>query len=631
MEGQQQICVDVATSADVGECTVNHVLPASHIEFLNLIFPSDLGQCTEPGINEHFAEKSHPPESLSDIQSCRCILSSQNDSGLSLSHLTCAESTSSVAVTKMVETQQPVFIVAIDKDDAKTVQSLANRCDSLLNSNKLLDLAASELTCLSRTSELTSDYVRNNRKEIKTNTFTSSALQSVPSAHENFVETDDDDDSANTKKHAVKKKRTTKLLKFPPCFICSGNASGSHYGVNSCEACKGFFRRYLKRKEDYECRKGGNCEVIDRNRGNCSGCRLKKCLDFGMSKDKCKLGRYTLSRRTETIKKVNKLEGKAETDSMAEGKELELLQECVTAVCVDFDPDSELISRKMKDGCGFVASEVFSENLVEELVKAMDDIQPYGPHITTKEQIQESLHKHYEYYQLKVRLYGEMKPVSKEDYYKLYNDFGIDIDGRMDSFRDCTKDFESLIERYCNFAKHIPLFVKLPYIDQSNLLKASRCDFFIIVMHHCYRHEYQTFLSNTGSAYHIDEAADKFFSRKLITTLCDMYARWQTLCLSKAEQALLGALTIVFTDRCKIENHHLVEKIQLSLMELLQNELEKSDKLTCKKRFAKIINYLILMRDGSELYLQEYKQLCKDKVLVDEVPMMTEFLMEDSG
>ena len=24
----------------------------------------------------------------------------------------------------------------------------------------------------------------------------------------------------------------------PPCLICHGKASGTHYGVNSCEACK---------------------------------------------------------------------------------------------------------------------------------------------------------------------------------------------------------------------------------------------------------------------------------------------------------------------------------------------------------------------------------------------------------
>ena len=29
-----------------------------------------------------------------------------------------------------------------------------------------------------------------------------------------------------------------RALELPPCRVCEGKASGIHYGVNSCEACK---------------------------------------------------------------------------------------------------------------------------------------------------------------------------------------------------------------------------------------------------------------------------------------------------------------------------------------------------------------------------------------------------------
>nr|XP_019924078.2 nuclear receptor ROR-beta isoform X2 [Crassostrea gigas]XP_034307510.1 nuclear receptor ROR-beta isoform X2 [Crassostrea gigas] len=97
-------------------------------------------------------------------------------------------------------------------------------------------------------------------------------------------------------------------LQLPPCRICGGKASGIHYGVNSCEACKGFFRRYLLRKEPYKCNHGGNCAITNRHRGNCSACRMMKCLDLGMSKEGIRQGRYTLTERTRAIMEVKRLQ-----------------------------------------------------------------------------------------------------------------------------------------------------------------------------------------------------------------------------------------------------------------------------------------------------------------------------------
>lgn len=98
-------------------------------------------------------------------------------------------------------------------------------------------------------------------------------------------------------------------LLLPPCKICGKKASGIHYGVNTCEACKGFFRRYLKRKEPYVCDKGWNCDLDIRSKGpNCSACRMKKCLTLGMSKEGVRQGRYTLTERTNRILEFKRLE-----------------------------------------------------------------------------------------------------------------------------------------------------------------------------------------------------------------------------------------------------------------------------------------------------------------------------------
>ncbi|KAG1714321.1 Ecdysone-inducible protein E75 [Nymphon striatum] len=70
------------------------------------------------------------------------------------------------------------------------------------------------------------------------------------------------------------------------CRVCGDKASGFHYGVHSCEGCKGFFRRSIQHKIQYRpCAKGQQCEIMRINRNRCQYCRLKKCISVGMSRD----------------------------------------------------------------------------------------------------------------------------------------------------------------------------------------------------------------------------------------------------------------------------------------------------------------------------------------------------------
>ncbi|CAD5207641.1 unnamed protein product [Bursaphelenchus okinawaensis] len=66
------------------------------------------------------------------------------------------------------------------------------------------------------------------------------------------------------------------------CKICNDQSSGYHYGVQSCEGCKGFFRRSVQKKTAYQCNRDNNCMMNKQSRVRCQSCRLKRCLEAGM-------------------------------------------------------------------------------------------------------------------------------------------------------------------------------------------------------------------------------------------------------------------------------------------------------------------------------------------------------------
>ena len=76
----------------------------------------------------------------------------------------------------------------------------------------------------------------------------------------------------------------------PSCRVCGDKASGNHFGVSSCEACKTFFRRSVRANSQYSCRGDRNCAITKTTRSRCQYCRLQKCLVVGMKKGLLLLG-----------------------------------------------------------------------------------------------------------------------------------------------------------------------------------------------------------------------------------------------------------------------------------------------------------------------------------------------------
>ncbi|XP_049432214.1 estrogen-related receptor gamma [Epinephelus fuscoguttatus] len=89
------------------------------------------------------------------------------------------------------------------------------------------------------------------------------------------------------------------------CLVCGDFASGYHYGVASCEACKAFFKRTIQGNIEYSCPVMNECEITKRRRKACQACRFQKCLQAGMMRegvrmDRVRGGRQKYKRRVES-------------------------------------------------------------------------------------------------------------------------------------------------------------------------------------------------------------------------------------------------------------------------------------------------------------------------------------------
>ncbi|XP_059151797.1 steroidogenic factor 1-like [Physella acuta] len=67
-----------------------------------------------------------------------------------------------------------------------------------------------------------------------------------------------------------------------PCPVCGDKVSGYHYGIFTCESCKGFFKRTVQNKKNFVCPKASDCSINSYNRKKCPACRFKRCLMMGM-------------------------------------------------------------------------------------------------------------------------------------------------------------------------------------------------------------------------------------------------------------------------------------------------------------------------------------------------------------
>ncbi|KAI5709743.1 hypothetical protein M8J75_002965 [Diaphorina citri] len=132
-------------------------------------------------------------------------------------------------------------------------------------------------------------------------------------------------------------------LNLQCCAICGDRATGKHYGAASCDGCKGFFRRSVRKGHQYTCRFNRICVVDKDKRNQCRYCRLKKCFKAGMKKEAVQNERDRISCRRPSYEETTANNG----------------------LSVNSLLNAEMLSRQV----GAVREEIRFEHLEEELLK----------------------------------------------------------------------------------------------------------------------------------------------------------------------------------------------------------------------------------------------------------------------
>ncbi|XP_035209035.1 retinoic acid receptor RXR-alpha-B-like isoform X2 [Stegodyphus dumicola] len=105
------------------------------------------------------------------------------------------------------------------------------------------------------------------------------------------------------------------------CSICGDRASGKHYGVYSCEGCKGFFKRTVRKDLTYACREERNCIIDKRQRNRCQYCRYQKCLSMGMKREAVQEERQRNRERSENeVESTSNIQADISTDRILEAE-----------------------------------------------------------------------------------------------------------------------------------------------------------------------------------------------------------------------------------------------------------------------------------------------------------------------
>jgi hypothetical protein len=423
----------------------------------------------------------------------------------------------------------------------------------------------------------------------------------------NYVKKEDAD-STGTAEMSTKKKSRKGSIKdpfLPPCMVCTGKASGYHFGAITCEACKVFFRRSLAEMYVYTCKNGDDCEILPKRRKTCSACRVKKCYTVGMSKGGIQMGRYTLTKKSDCIRLAK---GEALSREAAAGNSI--IEGATGASPSNSRSQIPSNSRSQIPSKSRSQEEIIRyEKIISNLATATQK----NPLFTSEflESVQGKRDKAMEYNNLQESIFGT-KHLSMEEYQELYKTTGLDIDGRRATFTNCYAQSAVPLTKFIAFVKSIPGFQDFCLEDKMTISREKNMGWYLIGILPLFDTDRYLFTCSDCGHTYVKADFAKAYDDHFVQLLFKSIRQLKALKLNLEETSLLQALSILSTDVVdKIKEPDIIELNQQLVLEVFVYYLEKN-RPSEPLAIARIIQALTDLRDlrhaGVQIFTKLYQQ-----------------------
>ncbi|XP_019650865.2 nuclear receptor subfamily 1 group I member 2 isoform X4 [Ailuropoda melanoleuca] len=310
----------------------------------------------------------------------------------------------------------------------------------------------------------------------------------------------------------------------------------------TCEGCKGFFRRAMKRNTRLRCPfRKGTCEITRKTRRQCQACRLRKCLESGMKKEMIMSDAAVEQRRALIRRKKRE-----QMDTQLVGAK-GLTEEQQTMIRELMDAQTRTFDTTFSNFKNFRLPEALSSG--GEVPESLQT--PVGEEAAKWSQIREDLCS------LKVSLRLRAEDGSVWNYKPQADSCGREIFSLLPHMADMsTYMFKGII----NFAKVISHFRDLPIEDQISLLKGATFEL-------CQLRFNTVFNAETGTwecgrlSYCLEDPAGGF-QQLLLEPMLKFHYRLKKLQLHQEEYVLMQAISLFSPDRPGVVQCSVVDQLQ---------------------------------------------------------------------